>query len=171
MFCKALYFNDVESGGRILRCTDPKEQKKLGRTVKVFNEYKWTKVKSRVCRVGNWYKFRDDVTLRRVLLRTGEKELCEASRRDRVWGMGFNADEAEEHREEWGENRLGRALMAVRAKLREKLRGEVEVEEVDWEWNGAVDEEEGEGEEELEELLVEASDKTEDDEVQDVETL
>lgn len=52
------------------------------------------------------------------LLDTGDRELVEASPTDRIWGVGFAMANAGEHREEWGENRLGKAMMAVREKIR-----------------------------------------------------
>lgn len=140
MFAKALYFGDSTISTRILATTDPKDQKKLGQMVKGFNEYKWGRVKYRVAVVGNWYKYCQNEGLRAVLLGTGEKELAEASRRDRVWGIGFAAREADAHREEWGESLLGRALMRVRGRLREWKQREGEGEKVDWEWDGSEDE-------------------------------
>ncbi|KAF2790281.1 DUF1768-domain-containing protein, partial [Melanomma pulvis-pyrius CBS 109.77] len=88
MFSKALYFGDSALSTRILSTPDPKDQKKLGQTVKNFNEHMWSRVKFRVAVVGNWYKFVQDVGMREVLLGTGDRELAEASRRDRVWGIG-----------------------------------------------------------------------------------
>ncbi|KAF1349652.1 hypothetical protein BDV97DRAFT_369189 [Delphinella strobiligena] len=63
------------------------------------------------------------VGLRDLLLATGTRELVEASRFDRVWGIGFDALlAASTPREKWGENLLGEALMRVR----ERIRGEME---------------------------------------------
>lgn len=87
--------------------------------------------------MGNWYKFTQDETLRGVLVGTGERELVEASKGDRVWGCGFGEGEAEERRAEWGENRLGKALERVRGRIRGLEGGEV-----GWEWDGMW---EGEG--------------------------
>lgn len=44
----------------------------------------------------------------------------QASPADRIWGVGFKAADAELNRSKWGENRLGKALMAVRKRLREE---------------------------------------------------
>jgi len=60
-------------------------------------------------------------TLREMLLRTGDREIVEASPMDRIWGIGFAAGKAEEvGRERWGLNLLGKALMEVRRLLREE---------------------------------------------------
>lgn len=142
MFCKALFFQDARSCERIMAVQDPKEQKKRGSQVSGFNEGEWTQVKSRVCEVGNWYKFThpDNFHMREVLLGSGDRELAEAGRRDRVWGIGFRAHEAELYREEWGENRLGRALMEVRRRLRETMAEERIGKMVGWDWDGGEDE-------------------------------
>jgi ribA/ribD-fused uncharacterized protein len=110
----------------------PKEQKKSGKKVVNFSEEAWTGVKSRVAEVGNWYKFTQDEKLRGILLETAERELAEASSVDRVWGIGFKAKDAEGNRGEWGENRLGRALMRVTERIEEAERKEKEGSVVRW---------------------------------------
>lgn len=69
-------------------------------------------------RWGNYYKFTQDEELKRVLLDTGDRELVEASPRDRIWGVGFGAKNAEKSRGKWGLNLLGQALMEVRDRIR-----------------------------------------------------
>lgn len=144
MFLKALYFSDAESCKSILATTDPAEQKKLGKNVKGFSDEEWDGVKSRVARVGNWFKFThpENRHMRDILLGTEDRELAEAGRRDRVWGIGYQAHEAERYRQSWGENRLGKALMAVRTRIREVALREREMGVLDdWVWDG------GEGDE------------------------
>ncbi|KAF2128641.1 DUF1768-domain-containing protein [Dothidotthia symphoricarpi CBS 119687] len=143
MFCKAIYFSDEPSCTLIMATSDPKEQKRLGKQVAGFDEMKWDVVKSRVARVGNWYKFTHPANraMKDVLLGTGERELVEAASRDRVWGVGFNANHAESHRREWGLNLLGKALMDVRDRLGEKVRAEAEYVVVEWDWDGELGEE------------------------------
>lgn len=53
----------------------------------------------------------------KVLLATGAREIVETSPNDRLWGIGFNTEEAESHVDEWGENKLGEALMRARKRL------------------------------------------------------
>lgn len=80
--------------------------------------------------------------MRNVLLGTGERELAEAGRRDRVWGIGYRAFEAEGYREWWGENLLGVCLGDVRGRVVEMdRRGREEGGIVDWDWDGSLDNE------------------------------
>lgn len=66
----------------------------------------------------------DPEGLKNKLLATGDRELVEASRFDRVWGVGFTREQLRMGkkggygREKWGENLLGKALMAARGRIR-----------------------------------------------------
>jgi ribA/ribD-fused uncharacterized protein len=48
------------------------------------------------------------------MLATGTRRLVEASPIDRVWGIGFSAEEAEDNEHKWGMNLLGMELQNVR---------------------------------------------------------
>jgi len=49
---------------------------------------------------------------------TGNKNLYEASKTDKIWGIGFDADQAvKTDKKFYGTNLLGQALMTVRAEL------------------------------------------------------
>lgn len=79
--------------------------------------------KSRIVEEGNWWKFtasKEKENFKSGLLATGERELVEASPEDRIWGIGFDAANAEANRDKWGENLLGLALMNVRKRIREQ---------------------------------------------------
>lgn len=57
--------------------------------------------------------------------------IAEAASKDRVWGIGFTEKNAMANRADWGENRLGKALVAAREHLRnEDVLGEQKQEEV-----------------------------------------
>ena len=129
MHAKAIVFNDKETAAKILATDSPEEQRDLGRLVKNYDGAVWNPIRYAVVRRANYLKFSksatirsdangDKVPLRRLLVGTCERELVEASPVDRLWGVGFAADEAEEHRDEWGENLLGRALEEVRELLK-----------------------------------------------------
>lgn len=72
---------------------------------------------------GNMHKFtisEDAQNMKRWLLATDDRELVEASPMDRIWGVGFAEKDAGANRHRWGQNLLGKALMAVRTRLREE---------------------------------------------------
>lgn len=48
---------------------------------------------------------------------SADRTLEQASPKDRIWGVGYDAEHAEANRADWGENLLGKALMRVRARL------------------------------------------------------
>jgi ribA/ribD-fused uncharacterized protein len=92
-------------------------QKALGRQTAGFTDSSWDEIKSAVVEAGNIAKFGQNPKLRGKLLATGDRLLVEASSRDRVWGIGYTEKHAMAHRQRWGENKLGKALMAVREHL------------------------------------------------------
>lgn len=122
MYCKAGRFRDAETQRLVLATKDPKEQKRLARLTRGFEASSWDEIKSEVVVAGNMGKFGQNRHLRSLLLGTGDRVLAEAASQDRVWGIGFTAREALalQKPELWGENRLGKALMEVRRRLREQ---------------------------------------------------
>ncbi len=118
MYCKAGRFRDREMQKRVLATDSPKEQKRLGKLTAGFTDESWDEVKGAVVEAGNMAKFGQNPKLRRRLLATGSRVLVEAASRDRVWGIGYTAKHAMSHRQHWGENRLGKALMVTREYLR-----------------------------------------------------
>lgn len=126
MHHKALLTGDTASAKLILASLDPAEQKTLGRKVKGWKEQgeEWERIKFETVVEGTWLKFSNAIehgaSLRKKLLDTGERELVEAAGSDRVWGVGYNADQAGDNRDNWGQNLLGKALMIVRDRLREE---------------------------------------------------
>jgi ribA/ribD-fused uncharacterized protein len=132
MYGKALFFSDEKSGGLIMASEDPKEQKKLGRQVQGWDEYLWRRVCERVVFEGNWWKFSQNEAYRNILMGTGERELCEASRADRLWGIGYNAKEAMQYKRLWGENLLGKTLVRVRESVKARVEEHERYERTDW---------------------------------------
>jgi ribA/ribD-fused uncharacterized protein len=133
MWNKAQLAGDEVSARTIMSTTSPRKQKQLGRDVEGFDADAWDEIKLSVVERGNYLKFTqgtnvasmkmgdqgDPVSLRSLLLATEERELAEASRFDRVWGIGFDAQQAlVTPREKWGESLLGTALMNVRERIR-----------------------------------------------------
>ncbi|KAK4547746.1 hypothetical protein LTR36_000704 [Oleoguttula mirabilis] len=123
MIQKAKLFGDEEIAQQMMETTVPAEHQALGRKAKGFDRKKWDGHKSRIVEEGNYHKLtksKGKPEIRQLLLDTGDRELVEASPTDRIWGVGFGAAEAEANREQWGENRLGKAIMAVRDRLRQE---------------------------------------------------
>ena len=121
MYQKALLMGDVEIAEQIVDMrtnSHPSRAKALGRQVKGFDLELWTKHADEIVEEGNWWKFSQNRDLGEVLLATGEREIVEASPDDRIWGIGFNSEEAEGREKEWGNNGLGKALMRVRERLK-----------------------------------------------------
>lgn len=134
MYQKAIVFNDRDIADRIMLEPSPRKQKSLGRKVKGFDHKKWDKRKEQIVEEGNWWKMTQpkEGLMRKKLLKTGSRELVEvgvgltmvveakyvqASPFDRIWGIGYDAANAEQNRGHWGENLLGKALMRVRDRL------------------------------------------------------
>lgn len=135
MWSKAQLAGDASSAKAILSTTSPRKQKHLGRDVEGFDPEAWDKIKLQVVEQGNYLKFTqgngvvsmkmedegEPVMLKKLLLETGERELVEASPFDRVWGIGFDAQQAVvTPREQWGQSLLGTALMNVRDRIKEE---------------------------------------------------
>src|SRR5690606_16334478 len=110
---KALLFNpdDPLQTTVIMNTADPREQKALGRLVPNFDADVWNAHAYDIVKWGNYYKCIQDETLKKLLLETGQRELVEASPRDKIWGIGFGANNAAKNRSKWGQNLLGKALM------------------------------------------------------------
>ena len=117
MYHKALLMGDNEIAEETLAAKTPGEAKALDRKVRNFQQKIWNEHCDRVVEEGNFLKFGQDERLEGILLGTGEKEIVETSPNDKFWGVGWNSEQALDHIDEWGENKLGKALMRVRERL------------------------------------------------------
>nr|WP_203966105.1 NADAR family protein [Actinocatenispora thailandica] len=113
---KARLFGDDDAAARILAARTPAEAKKLGRTVRDFDQATWAAHRVELVVDGNVAKFGQDPALRGFLLGTAPRVLVEASSYDRIWGAGVAAtDERATDPRRWpGTNLLGFALMRAR---------------------------------------------------------
>ena len=119
MASKALLFEDAGAFEAIMATSDPARIKSLGRTVRRFDEARWTAARFDIVTRGSVAKFGQDARLGEHLARTGDDVLVEASPLDRVWGIGLAKDspEARDPRAWRGLNLLGFALGRARAIL------------------------------------------------------
>lgn len=122
MYQKALLFKDTAIAEQILVASHPREVKELGRQVSGFNHEVWDENREQIVYRGNLLKVTKPVgggsELLTKLLDTGDRYLVEASPYDKIWGIGFTAENAEQNRSKWGQNLLGKALVKVRAEVR-----------------------------------------------------
>lgn len=156
MYSKAIYFGDDEAARKILDADSATECKAAGRSVGGFSDKAWERhdLKIRVMEEALWWKFgggqlgavlesakrvigeglrtREErlealKTLGKQLLATEERQLVEAARSDKYWGIGFSIKDGPHlWQKSWGRNQLGKSLMAVRGRLRELVDGEEE---------------------------------------------
>lgn len=117
MLSKALLFDDRTCFELIRKASgDPKEQKRLGRLVRNYDEAKWAKERLKIVTNINYAKFSSNEDLKELLLLTASRELVEASPVDRIWGIGMGLDNPNLlNRMLWGQNLLGKAIVDARA--------------------------------------------------------
>lgn len=107
---------EIQTGWKI----HPREMRSLGRKIPNFSDEVWEANRFDIVVEGNYLKFSQNEDLKAMLISTGDRELVEASPRDRVWGVGFGAKNAGNMRERWGLNLLGKALMVARERILEE---------------------------------------------------
>ena len=122
---KARLFEDQDTLEKIMASKFPREQKKLGRAVKNFDEDKWNNVAKDVVYKGSYAKFTQNKRLMDRLIETKGTTLVEASPYDRIWGIGLGEFDPNAYdRSKWqGKNWLGEVL----TKLREDLLKDAEL--------------------------------------------
>lgn len=120
MAAKALLFHDVAVYETIMRETNPREQKALGRKVRNFDPTLWGCCARELVARGVTSKFSQNAELREYLLGTENRTMVEGAHYDEVWGvrLAWN-DPAIEDESNWrGTNWLGEVLMHVRHTLK-----------------------------------------------------
>jgi ribA/ribD-fused uncharacterized protein len=116
--CKIFNADNNELLYKILLETDPSKIKKYGRQVKNFNESVWAQLKYMVMISALRLKFSQNFDIRHALLNTGNKMLYEASKNDKIWGIGFcEKDAIITDKSKFGQNLLGLALMQIRNEI------------------------------------------------------
>jgi len=121
---KALLFSDIEIADKIMAERSPEKIQALGRQVKNFVGATWVHNRERIVEEGSYHKYTHsllkETDLKAKLLATDDRELVEASPVDRIWGVGFDEQNAEANRPGWGLNLLGKVLTRVRRRIREE---------------------------------------------------
>lgn len=119
-----LFAPDSDATSVILKTTNPRRIKALGRKIPNFDDVVWQRERMGIVMQGTYLKFTQSEDLKMQLLETRERELVEASPLDRIWGVGYGAERAPRERKNWGTNLLGQALMKVRRRIRLEAEGE-----------------------------------------------
>lgn len=104
MAAKAMKF-DPDAAQAIIDAGTPAEAKELGRKVRHFDRKAWNEVADDIVERGNYLKFTQNDRIKKYLLDTGDRIMVEASPTDRIWGIGFSAEDAPGREDEWGTNR------------------------------------------------------------------
>lgn len=117
MYMKAMTFGDTNTAALIMKATHPKEQKKLGRQVKNYDDAKWSAVRYDLVKLGVKEKFLQNPSLKAELLKYKGYILVEASPFDRVWGTGYDEANALKNIDNWGLNLLGKMLTELSNEL------------------------------------------------------
>ncbi len=120
---KCLLFDESNTKlyNKIMNTTLPYTIKKIGRQVANFDQSLWDKEKYEIMKTGIRYKFLQNIKLKKKLMQTENKRLYEASKYDKIWGIGMTQQEAKEIEDANfpGENLLGKALMEVREEFKQ----------------------------------------------------
>lgn len=119
MHQKAIIFKDWETALLIEQSTNPKEMKALGRQVKNFNSKIWDEFKYDIVKSGLYCRFTQDKAAKAELLAHTGQIFIEASPYDRIWGIGYNAQDAMQNIDNWGENLLGKILTELSKEIYE----------------------------------------------------
>lgn len=116
MYKKAIRYGDNETAEKIMKTSNPRVQKALGRQVKNFDAQDWSSCCRTYVYEANYAKFKQNPKLLKLLLMTEGTILCEASPYDAIWGCGLSEALARgTPPEKWpGTNWLGLVLTQVR---------------------------------------------------------
>ena len=122
MYIKAKTFGDEMIASQILATNSPNEARKLGRKVRNYNDKIWDEVRWQTFYYLNLAKYRQDATLRKLLLdpKFDGKHFVEASPIDRIWGVGLDENDPliDDERNWKGKNQLGDIITKVREELK-----------------------------------------------------
>ena len=102
----------------IINETSATKIKKYGRQVQNFNDIIWKEKRYNIMLEALRLKFNQNKIIKQKLLETNTKILYEASKNDKIWGIGYyDKDAIHIDKHKFGENLLGNALMEIRSEL------------------------------------------------------
>ena len=118
-FKKAKENGQVEMAEKIKKCGDSYNAKRMGRKIKEND--KWNEKKEKVMKEIVKAKFEQNEKIKKTLIETKEKKLCEGTG-DRYWGCGVAIAKSSsiDLKKLPGKNTLGNILMEVRRDLTKK---------------------------------------------------
>ena len=123
MYYKAIFFKDDEIANLILNTDNPDRCRKLGRSIKGYNDKEWDKVRYEVFYKYNLMKYTQDEKLQKMLLdpKFDGKVFVEASPYDKIWGIGIGeeVENIEDLEYKWGRNLLGKIITNIRNRIKQ----------------------------------------------------
>ena len=127
MYRKAVEFGDEETAALImLKGSDPKAAKTLGRRVRNYDDKRWDEIRYGVMKEANIAKYMQNEEFASHLLSEEfkDKHFVESSPIDIIWGVGLHMkDPLIDDEKNWrGRNLLGRILCEVRDYIRENFK-------------------------------------------------
>jgi ribA/ribD-fused uncharacterized protein len=121
MSMKARLFGDREALKLIMNSDNPKEQKRIGRSVVGFETDRWFEIAYEIVLRSTVEKYRQNPKLLILLQSMGDVEFVEASPQDVIWGIGLgpnNPDSSDKSK--WrGQNLLGKAITTAKMLINE----------------------------------------------------
>jgi len=119
MYHKCLTFdkNNISLLNNILFEKSPAKIKAYGRQVKNFDDKIWDNIKYNIMLDGLRFKFKQNIIINNKLKATNNKTLYEASKYDKIWGIGCDYDAIYINPSKYGQNLLGKALMEIRSEI------------------------------------------------------
>ena len=119
--CKAKYFGDSDTLGKILGSTTSIECKEISRNIRNYDDNKWEQVAGNLCHPGIRAKFvQNPIVLNTLLTKTGDKRIVECAS-DRLWGTGLPLSDPDcLDRTKWiSQGILGQILEDIRNELKD----------------------------------------------------
>jgi hypothetical protein len=115
---KAITAKDNGALDQIMSTEDPSEHKRLGSSIKV-NADLWDTKSTEIMHNGLMAKFDQNRELAEYLVKTGSRQIYEASPRDKTWGVGLSLSHPRilDESAHTGLNLLGKILMTLREQI------------------------------------------------------